>query len=300
MKKTNKYTFTGLFCIALSTISISMNAQKKDFKKLPSGLEYKMIVDNPSKPLATEGCMITMHIITSANDSVLFDSYKMNNNEPVPAQIAAPQFKGDLMEGLSLLSAGDSAIFKTPADSIFKNGGFPPFVKSGDFVFFNVKMVSVKTKEQHEAEAKAEASKQMKVDEIAILKYIKDNKLKALKTESGLYYVINEKGQGENAKANQKVSMNYTGYLLDGTIFDSNILEKFGHVQPLDFNLGVGQVIKGWDEGITLLNKGAKGKFIIPSTLAYGSRAMPGGPNNPKGIPANSILIFDVELLNAE
>jgi FKBP-type peptidyl-prolyl cis-trans isomerase FkpA len=80
--------------------------------------------------------------------------------------------------------------------------------------------------------------------------------------------------------------------------FDSNEDPAFQHVQPFTFNLGTGQVIPGWDEGIALLNKGAKAKLLIPSPLAYGDRGMPGSPANPEGIPANSVLIFDVEVKN--
>jgi FKBP-type peptidyl-prolyl cis-trans isomerase len=277
-----------------------VNAQNKGFKKLPSGLEYNMVVDAPSKTTAKEGSYITMHIRTIANDSSLFDSYKMNNNEPVPAQIQKPSFNGDVMEGLAMMSAGDSAIFRTTADSVFRGGQFPPFVKSGDKVNFYVKMISVQSKAEHDKAEMDAASKQNGIDDMMIQDYIKTNKLKAVKTASGLYYIMTNKGTGENAKPGQDVTMNYTGKLLDGTLFDSNIEPKFGHVSPFTFKLGAGQVIKGWDEGIALLNKGAKATLLIPSPLAYGSRSMPGNQNNPKGIPANSILIFDVEMVEAK
>lgn len=284
----------------LATSSATMTAQQKAFKTLPSGLEYKFIVDKPGAQKAVPGTMITMHIRTTANDSALFDSYKMNNNEPVPAQVTEPSYSGDVMEGIALMTEGDSAVFRAPADSIFRGNQFPPFVKSGDKVMFQVKMVSVKTKEAFEKEQNEIAAKQIQIEDKQIQDYIKTNKLKATKTASGLYYIITQKGSGENAKAGQSVNMNYTGTLLDGTAFDSNVDPKFGHVQPFKFGLGQGQVIKGWDEGISLLNKGAKAKLIIPSPLAYGTRSMPGNQNNPKGIPANSILIFDVEMIEAE
>ena len=108
----------------------------------------------------------------------------------------------------------------------------------------------------------------------------------AKKTASGLMYKIEKKGNGNNAKAGDIVSVHYTGYLPDGTKFDSSV----DRGEPIDFPLGQGRVIKGWDEGITLLNIGAKATLIIPPDLGYGSRAM--GP-----IPANSILIFEVELV---
>ncbi|MBK8144619.1 MAG: FKBP-type peptidyl-prolyl cis-trans isomerase [Bacteroidetes bacterium] len=92
--------------------------------------------------------------------------------------------------------------------------------------------------------------------------------------------------------------MNYRGKLLDGTTFDSNIDSAFNHMTPFEFPLGVNRVIRGWDEGVALLPLGSKATFYIPSRLGYAAQAVPGNPNNPKGIPANSILIFDVELTN--
>ena len=106
-------------------------------------------------------------------------------------------------------------------------------------------------------------------------------------TESGLRYQIIQKGTGEMAVTGKTVSVHYKGQLLDGTVFDSSYKRN----QPIDFPLGMGQVIPGWDEGISLLHVGDKARFVIPSDLAYGS-AGAGGV-----IPPNAILIFDVELM---
>ena len=106
-------------------------------------------------------------------------------------------------------------------------------------------------------------------------------------TDSGLKYIILEEGKGNFPQSGQNVSVHYTGYLLDGTKFDSSHDRK----EPIMFPLGQGRVIPGWDEGIGLLKVGGKAKLIIPPNLGYGSRAV--GP-----IPANSILIFEVELVD--
>jgi FKBP-type peptidyl-prolyl cis-trans isomerase len=128
--------------------------------------------------------------------------------------------------------------------------------------------------------------------------YFNSRHINPIKTSSGLYYSIQKDGTGATAKAGENVVMNYTGRLLDGTVFDSNIDSAFRHVQPLSFMLGTGRVIKGWDEGIGYLKPGAKATFYIPSSLAYGAQSRPGNPANPKGIPANSVLIFEVELVS--
>jgi FKBP-type peptidyl-prolyl cis-trans isomerase len=114
--------------------------------------------------------------------------------------------------------------------------------------------------------------------------------LNATRTNSGLYYVITNQGTGANAAAGDEVTVNYTGMFLDGRKFDSNIDSAFNHVSPFKFTLGRSQVIRGWDEGIALLKKGSKAKLILPSAIAYGA-------NGTGGIPANSVLQFDVELV---
>ena len=110
------------------------------------------------------------------------------------------------------------------------------------------------------------------------------------KTESGLRYQIIQEGNGAKAEKGQTVSVHYKGQLTDGTVFDSSYKRN----QPIDFVLGAGQVIPGWDEGISLLKIGDKARFVIPSDLAYGS-AGAGGV-----IPPNATLVFDVELVNAK
>jgi|JI10StandDraft_1071094.scaffolds.fasta_scaffold418176_2 FKBP-type peptidyl-prolyl cis-trans isomerase FkpA len=292
-------TKNQLILATMLIITGMFSCTSKEFTKLKSGLEYKIVQDEKGDKKAVEGSIVSVHILTKIGDSVLFDSRKNNNNEPVPAQIAKPQYNGDLMEGLMLLTAGDSALFRVSADSIFRNGQMPPFVKKGDTVHFYVKMVTVKSMEEFKKEEDATAQKQISAEEEIIKKYLVDNNITAIKTASGIYYTISQAGTGENAKPGQEVSMYYTGKLLDGTTFDSNQDPKFGHTDPFKFQLGSGQVIKGWDEGIALLNKGAKAKLIIPSPMGYGTRAMPGNPNNEKGIPANSILVFDVTMIGA-
>ena len=106
-------------------------------------------------------------------------------------------------------------------------------------------------------------------------------------TNSGLRYQIIQEGAGQQAVSGQTVSVHYKGQLLDGTVFDSSYKRQ----QPIDFVLGQGQVIPGWDEGLSLLKVGDKARFVIPSDLAYGSRGAGGV------IPPDAALIFDVELV---
>ncbi|MBL7765675.1 MAG: FKBP-type peptidyl-prolyl cis-trans isomerase [Chitinophagaceae bacterium] len=269
----------------------------KEFKTLKSGVKYKIVDDKKGDKKAVVGSMITMNITTKLKDSVLFESMKQNNGQPIETPVNAPMQSGDIMEVFPELTEGDSVIIEVPVDSLFKGGQpLPPFMKSGDNLSFYVKLISVKSKEEFE-KSKLEASKkQLEIDDKAINDYLTKNNLKANKTASGLYYIINTPGSGPNASAGKMITMNYTGMLLDGTKFDSNEDPAFQHPQAFEFTLGQGMVIKGWDEGIALMNVGTKATLIIPSPLAYGERSMPGSEANPKGIPANSPLVFNVEV----
>ena len=92
-------------------------------------------------------------------------------------------------------------------------------------------------------------------------------------------------------KEGQNVTVKYTGKTIDGTTFDSNVDTAFHHTDPFSFELGKGRVIRGWDEGIGLLNKGTVATLYIPSQMAYGSQGQ------GRKIPPNSVLVFDVELV---
>ncbi|WP_281987299.1 peptidylprolyl isomerase [Aquimarina aggregata] len=110
------------------------------------------------------------------------------------------------------------------------------------------------------------------------------------KTDSGLRYKIIQQGEGVQAEKGKTVSVHYKGSLTDGTVFDSSYKRN----QPIDFPLGVGQVISGWDEGIALLKVGDKARLVIPPYLGYGESGAGGV------IPPNATLIFDVELVNVK
>ena len=110
------------------------------------------------------------------------------------------------------------------------------------------------------------------------------------KTDSGLRYKIIQKGDGKKAEKGKTVSVHYKGQLPDGTVFDSSYKRN----EPIDFELGAGQVISGWDEGVAMLKVGDKARFVIPSNLGYGSRGAGGV------IPPDATLIFDVELMGVK
>jgi FKBP-type peptidyl-prolyl cis-trans isomerase FkpA len=116
--------------------------------------------------------------------------------------------------------------------------------------------------------------------------YVKANNLQGQYTSSGLFYTIQTLGTGGHPISSSTVTVTYKGYLLDGSVFDSTERGK-------SVSFALRQVISGWQEGIPKFQKGGKGKLIIPSNMAYGRQSQP-------GIPKNSILVFDVALLDWE
>jgi FKBP-type peptidyl-prolyl cis-trans isomerase FkpA len=129
---------------------------------------------------------------------------------------------------------------------------------------------------------KKKAEKQAKIDDDLIVEYIAANGLNATKTSSGLYYVIQNQGTGASCNSFSDVRVAYKGYFVDGSVFDES------SEQGISFNLQ--QVIKGWTEGIPLFKEGGNGILLIPSALAYGTK-------DKGSVPANSVLLFDVKLI---
>lgn len=286
------------------------------YKKLPSGIQYAFINDKPGTVKPQEGDQISIHMQSVCNNRLMYSTVQVFKGKPGVYGVAKPQFKGDLIEAIMLMSIGDSMVCLVDADAVYKNAKTkkPDFIKAGDKMQYFVKLVSIKPKEQLQkeqqaaftkqmneqmAKQKAEAAKLLVKEDKTLQAYFTKKKITPIKTASGLYYIIKEEGTSEIPVAGDNVTMNYTGTLLDGTKFDSNEDTAFHHVQPYQFPLGRGQVIRGWDEGVALLKVGTKATFYIPSGLAYGAQARPGNAANPKGIPANSILLFDVQLLNS-
>lgn len=164
-------------------------------------------------------------------------------------------------------------------------------------VVYDVEVLDLQTKSEHEkatkdeeATAKRTAAVAMAKEPSLIAQYVRDNNITAKPNGSGLYYIEKVKGKGPKATAGKKVKVHYTGKLMNGKVFDSSLDRKPS--TPYAFTLGKGEVIPGWDEGISMMSAGGKATLIIPSKLAYGENGM------GKEIPAYSPLVFDVELVS--
>lgn len=266
--------------IALIATSCDKFPSGGGHKTSESGLEYE-IVDDQEGQNATFGDFITLHIAYKTDkDSLLNSTHKMGN--PISTKIGPSAFKGSFEEGLTMLSAGDSANFWIPSDSIFKgqpDEGRPAFLGPGSKIQYSVRIIKIEKPEN------VESNQNKAIDEYGVT-----NKLDLQKTESGLRYSIQKEGNGQKANPGDTVVAHYVGKTMyEGTEFDNSI--KRG--QPFQFPVGMGMVVPGWDEGFLLLSKGSKATLVIPSKLAYGEMGAPQSPIGP-----NCPLVFDVEMID--
>lgn len=168
--------------------------------------------------------------------------------------------------------------------TIQRNGAKAEAFRDGSHeAFTKIKNIAAKSIEQEQAMKDEQKKKNEKM-----IKEIKKKYPKAVTTKSGLMYVVKKKGSGSSPTQGTKITAHYTGKLMNGKVFDSSVKRN----QPFQFNVGVGRVIRGWDEAFLEMKKGEKRTLIIPPDLAYGSRGAGGV------IPPNAWLIFDVELID--
>jgi len=263
----------------LALMMLGANAQNKDKKKpvkikknveytTESGLKYKIIEQGNGEP-AVAGSNVTVHYTGTLPNGTKFDSSK-DRNQPFTFKLGAGRVIRGWDEGIALLRVGDKAILTIPPTLGYgdmSNGAIP----ANSTLIFEVELIDVKVP------AKPWDIKSKDTVTLA----------------SGLKYIVVSKSTNPDAakaEAGKNVSVHYTGFLEGGNIFDSSV----DRGEPITFQLGVGRVIKGWDEGIAQMKVGDKLRLIIPSTLGYGERGAGGV------IPPNATLYFDVELVNVQ
>ncbi len=260
-----------------------------------TGLKYQIHDQKGDGRKPKIGDILTVQLVLkNSRDSVLRDTYK--EGRPLQVMLQTPPFKGSFEEGLAMLAKGDSASFFVSADSLFTRmmQPLPPGIAKGTDIQFTVKVIEVQNEQEFQKGQAAAREGQIKVDAKIIDAYVAKNSLKTVETPSGLNYVIVKEGDGVKPVAGNMVSVHYVGKLLDGKEFDSSYKNPQSGGKPVDFPIGQGMVIPGWEEGIMNMKKGGKSTFIIPSSLAYGEAGSPGT------IPPNSVLVFDVELVDVK
>jgi len=271
-----------------------LNENNITIDPLESGLFYiEEKKGSGRSPKADE--MVSVNLTVSLVDGTKIFSTD-DRGEPFEYQYGQNFDTQGLEEGVGMLRKGGKAKLIVPHRIAYgaesKGQMIPPY----STIIYEVELVSMRSKEAYDKErAEQQAAQQAKEDERKNSekalrdKYLAENNISTLPTASGLYYIETEKGTGAKAMPGNQVYVHYTGRLLDGTKFDSSV----DRGEPFDFRLGVGQVIKGWDEAIALMNEGGKATLVIPSEIAYGAR-------DSGSIPAYSTLVFEVELIKTE
>lgn len=301
--------------IALFT-SLVFACQSQEKKTTDDGVEYYLLSSENGEAYEQGDYAIFYLKLMNEADSVLVDSKEVGMM-PLIIDSAIFSKRGDLFSIIGDMKVGDSVKSVLTASEVFSKAFRQPLsdgmnlndritviatakqkLDSAGFIQWRADVV-----EESRIKREAQAKKQIAENKVLIEKYIEENSLTLESTESGLLYVIEKEGNGSLPQKGQKVFVNYKGMLLNGKVFDTSIEEEakasgtydarrtYG---PIDFTLGSGQVIQGWDEGIMLLPVGSKATFIIPSDLAYGPRG------RGADIPPNTPLVFEVELVSAE
>ncbi len=292
----------------------------KSYKKTKSGLVYKIFSGGSKDSLIKIGNIAKFHFTRKLNDSVLYTSF-----DKIPSYIPLQNDPGlaySPVEVFFLARKGDSIITIELVDTLMKKGmtnQLPPNIKKGDRITTYIKILNVfrsdstampdytiemqKDKPRQEKEMKetlAKAAKERKeqlkkdIDEMkksgeldkvltSMQSYLTGKKISAQKTNAGTFVLVNEKGTGEPIVEGKFVSIKYSGKILEtDSVFQSS---------EYTFQVGMGEVIAGWDDGLKLFNKGGKGVLYVPAFLAYGKNPAPNGK-------INQALVFDVEVLN--
>lgn len=301
--------YKHLFLSIMLVVVLQSKSMAQGFEQLPSGISYAVLKTAGTGNKIAYDKFVNFHIEVKTDLGKILESSFVSKSPKKFVPIKPKQFDGDPSEIFPFLEKGDSAVCKVPIELLAKRfgGNIQQIVGNSKFMIYTFKILEVFSKEELDIAKKQEEAKQREkfeaqknIDDKKIQDYLKKNNLQAQKTASGLYYIAKKKGTGEPTVVGENVKVHYIGTLLNGNMFDTsredvakanNLYNPNRDYSGLDFMLGKGQVIKGWDEGVLLMSQGDQYLLFIPSYLAYGSRAR--GAN----IPANSILIFDVEVL---
>ena len=275
--------------LSAMVISCGQKSPFPGYKSTETGLYYKEIVKGTGEALELND-VIRVNLAYYINDSLLFSTNELP--EPAYDLVHESLFQGDIYEGFRMMHVGDSMSFMINADSVFRKQFrapiIPEYVTPEAYLRWEVKVEEATTEEAYQQKKMEEAAALQQQANDEFKAYLSANGITAEPQESGLVYVCTKKGKGPKPGYKQKVKVHYTGKLLDGTVFDSSV----DRGEPIEFELGVGRVIPGWDEGIALMSKGEKGVLYIPSNLAYGARQA------GDLIKPYSNLMFEVELVD--
>jgi len=288
MKNVTKLMIVLVAIAALGTAC----SKHPGFKKDKQGFYYKFYVENKNEVQPQLGDIVEMLYGLRLKDSVLFE------NAPLSEKIVESLYPGDVFAAIQKMHLGDSATFIMDGEEFIRYfWGQEEYPFDSKDLYFDFKLIHITPKEEFES-IQAERTQQYEamIEEYRIAEdslindYITKNNIKVKPTENGLYFMKKVSGSGKVITNGAKVSVHYTGKLIDGSVFDSSVERG----EPIELTVGEGQVIPGWEEALLLMRGGDKATVLIPSKLAYGSRG------SGYVIPPYSSLIFDMEVVLVE
>jgi FKBP-type peptidyl-prolyl cis-trans isomerase FkpA len=279
--------------IALMIISLTMlfacGGEKLEFKSHKDGFQYAFIDRSESGLSPRTGDVVTLQIsIKAPNDSVIKKSNFFRT------QVKKSKFKGGIDNALKFMHEGDSMAFLIDALKYYKHyekGAVPSYLKEGDLLMFNIRMDDVTSMKELKQERTLKQISGKKREIIALKMYLNSIGVKDSAEMDRIYVKTLREGTGKSPKMNDRVSVHYFGYFVDGNEFDNS----YERGKTFDFSLGSEQVIEGMEQGVMKMRVGEKATIVIPSTLAYGAEGMP-----QAGIPPHTSLVFDVELIGVK
>ncbi len=290
MDKERMQTEKAMAQLEKSTIANYIATNKLNVKPDPSGIFF-LVTKKGKGAKAAAGEYAKLNIVAKTigpKGAEFINTY--NDGKPIDLEIGTGQLGVGFETGLMKMKVGEKATMVVPFSLAFGAQGMRGYVPPYATIVYDVQLLKLTSAKQMKAQQEAQAKKAMAGEASLINKYLKSHNINVKPTADGLYYIQEVAGTGKQAVAGDKVKVHYTGYLLDGTKFDSSV----DRGKPFEFTLGQHQVIPGWDEAIAMMKEGGKAKLVIPSNLAYGSRGA------GKIIPPNSPLVFDVELIKVE
>ena len=288
--------FIGLCLIALMLSACFKKSKYKGYTQTKHGLYYKlqMIGDGKKKPVTGDFLQLVITYKTE-KDSTFLETNDINETGMVILPFQHSSFQGSFEEGLTSMNEGDSVSFIVNSDSLFMKffkAPVPLFLAADSMVKMEVKLHKILNKEQY-AEELTRFCKLVEDRDIEeqrkLHTYLDTNTTRFSVLKNGMYYIPIRQGSGACASSGDLLQINYRGYFLNGKQFEST----YDRGQPLEFTFGEqGQVIKGLETAISLMNEGEKAKFIIPSQLAYG-----GNGSSTGIIPPYTTVIYEIELV---
>ena len=236
--------------------------------------------------------MINFNMITLKGDTLL----DFSDNEPVAVRCGDAELGAGFAEAMRYVPEGGEAHFVIPSSLAFDSVGFEDVIGPYTSFVLNVKNTNIYTQKEYEEEQKrlyeaeeAESLKRLQEEPARIEKFVKDHNVTFAPSATGVYYLEIMKGNGAAVEAGDLVSIHYRLYNLDDKLIESSY-----NVEPLQFVFGNDEMVPGIEEALGNMRVGGKATIIVPSTMGFGDIAI------DKDLPANSTVIFDLELIDVQ